>query len=80
MQLKPDHVFANPAEKHGSGPRLAKGFNQTGAQNPRGNWDPTYGGTGKPPLSFTVESCNAFTSYRFADGAPTHSLWSEVAS
>jgi hypothetical protein len=23
MQLKPDHVFANPAEKRGSGPRSA---------------------------------------------------------
>jgi hypothetical protein len=28
------------------------------------------GGTGKPPLSFTGESFNAFTSYRFSDGAP----------
>ena len=27
-------------------------------------------GTGKPPLAFTGESFNAFTSYRFPDGAP----------
>jgi outer membrane receptor protein involved in Fe transport len=27
-------------------------------------------GTGKPPLSFTGESFNAFTSYRFSDGSP----------
>jgi len=27
-------------------------------------------GDGKPPLSFTGESFNAFTSYRFGEGAP----------
>ncbi len=32
--------------------------------------DLVYRGTGKPPLSFTGESFNAFTSFRFADGVP----------
>ncbi len=39
----------------------AKGFNATGVQNPRGNWDPTYGGADGNPLTlydarFTVPS------------------------
>ena len=28
-----------------------KGFNQSGSQNPRGNWDPTYGGADGNPLT-----------------------------
>ena len=28
-----------------------KGFNQAGVQNPRGNWDPTYGGADGDPLT-----------------------------
>jgi outer membrane receptor protein involved in Fe transport len=35
-----------------------KGFNQTGVQNARGNWDPTYGGADKDP--FTMAD-NRFT-------------------
>ncbi len=33
--------------------------------------DLVYRGTGKPPLSFVGESFNAFTSYRFPEGAPS---------
>jgi outer membrane receptor protein involved in Fe transport len=30
---------------------LVKGFNQAGVQNPRGNWDPTYGGADGDPFT-----------------------------
>ncbi len=30
---------------------VVKGFNQAGVQNPRGNWDPTYGGADGNPLT-----------------------------
>jgi len=30
---------------------VVKGFNQTGSQNPRGNWDPTYGGADGDPFT-----------------------------
>lgn len=30
---------------------LVKGFNQAGVQNPRGNWDPTYGGADGNPFT-----------------------------
>ncbi|PAW65506.1 MAG: hypothetical protein B9S34_10875 [Opitutia bacterium Tous-C1TDCM] len=41
-----------------------KGFNQSGSLNPRGNWDPTYGGADGNPLTmfdnrFTVPNPNA---------------------
>lgn len=30
---------------------IVKGFNQSGSQNPRGNWDPTYGGADGDPFT-----------------------------
>jgi iron complex outermembrane receptor protein len=30
---------------------IVKGFNQTGSQNPRGNWDPTFGGADGDPYT-----------------------------
>ncbi len=43
---------------------VVKGFNQTGSQNARGNWDPTYGGADGDPFTmadnrFTVPNPNA---------------------
>lgn len=43
---------------------IVKGFNQSGSLNPRGNWDPTYGGADGNPLTmydnrFTVPNPNA---------------------
>lgn len=43
---------------------IVKGFNQSGIQNPRGNWDSTYGGADGNPLTmfdnrFTVPNPNA---------------------
>ena len=53
-----------------------KGFNQTGSQNARGNWDPTYGGADKDPFTmadnrFTVAVSDAAGRKADAAIAPT---------
>jgi iron complex outermembrane recepter protein len=59
-----------------------KGFNQAGTQNPRGNWDPTYGGADGDPFTmadnrFTVP--NPAARWRFSKMVPSFS-WSTATN